>query len=257
MKKILLLLFIALMPLLAIVDIAPQEVGERPGFSGNIAGSYTGKSGNTQKNEYDFSGKIEYDNESNFLTFLQGSYELTESKGVKIEDQKFFHFRFLHKLNNESLYGEIFSQYKQDIFKDIDNRWLNGANIRWRFVDSSELGKLYLGAGILLENIQYVNSPNDPAGTAVQPDENSLRVNSYMAYKHNLNPSTKLSMIGYYQPSLEQGSDYYASFTAELELRIIKEIYLSLIYRHEYDSKPAISVEKRDTMTKTSIVWKF
>lgn len=257
MKNIFLMLLVVLTPLLAIVDIAPQEVGEKPGVSGNIAGSYIGKSGNTEKNEYDFSGKIQYDSNDDFLAFLQGSYEFAESKGVKIEDQKFFHFRFLNKLNDESLYGEFFSQYKQDIFKDISNRWLNGVNVRWRFVNSPEFGKLYVGVGVLFENIQYTNSPTEPAGTMIQPNENSLRLNTYMAYKHNLSSNAKLNMIGYYQPNLEQNSDYYASYTAELELHIIKEAYLSLIYRYEYDSKPAISVEKTDRTIKTSIVWKF
>lgn len=257
MKKILLLLLTILMPLMAIVDIAPQEVGEKPGISGNIAGSYVGKSGNTEKKEYDLSGKIEYDSNKTFLTFLQGSYEFTESKSIKIEDQKLFHFRFLHKLNNETLYAELFSQYKQDVFKEINSRWLNGVNVRWRYFSDPELGKLYLGFGVMSEKISYTNSPTDPLGTTVQPNENLARFNSYMAYKHDLSSNAKLSMVGYYQPRVEQSSDYYASYMAELELRIVKEIYLSLIYRYEYDSKPAVEVEKTDTMTKTSIVWKF
>lgn len=85
----------------------------------------------------------------------------------------------------------------------------------------------------------------------MQSNENLFRFNSYMAYKHDLSSNAKLSMIGYYQPSLKQNSDYYASYTAELELQIIKKIYLSFIYRFEYDSKPVVRVDKTDKMTKT------
>lgn len=50
-----------------------------------------------------------------------------------------------------------------------------------------------------------------------------------MAYKHDLSSNAKLSMVA---PRVEQSFDYYASYMAELELYIVKEIYLSLMYRY-------------------------
>ena len=49
MRNLLVILFLAAAPLFAIVDIAPVEVGNNPGLSGNIAASYAQKSGNTEK----------------------------------------------------------------------------------------------------------------------------------------------------------------------------------------------------------------
>lgn len=235
---------------LAIVDIAPVEVGDKPGVSGHIAGSYASKSGNTEKDEYDLSGKAQYDSDADYITFIQGAYERTESGDIKTEDQKYAHARYLHKLNEETLYGELFLQYRENIFKGIDQRWLAGANLRWRFLSGAEWGKLYVGIGAFRESIDYT-------AAVVDGDESTTRMNSYLAYTHEVSDTTKFSMVGYYQPSFEDSDDEYASFIAELEVHVVKQLYLSFTYEVDYDSMPPVGVEKQDRMVKTSISWKF
>lgn len=241
----------------AIVDIAPVEVGSKPGLSGNVAGSYVSKSGNTEKDEYDFSGKVQYDSNQSYLTFFQASYERTETYGLKTEDQKYTHLRYLHKLNEETLYGELFFQGKENVFKGIDRRLLIGGGIRWRFLSDAEWGKFYLGLGAFHENIDYTVSPTAPAGTVAEADESKARLNSYLAYTHTVSDSAEVNLVGYYQPSFEESGDHYTSFMAELEVHVVYELYLSFIYEIDYDSRPPAGVKKQDRMTKTSLIWKF
>ncbi len=234
----------------AVVDIAPVEIGEKPGLSGNVAGSYVSKNGNTEKDEYDFSGKVQYDSNQSYLIFLQGSYERTETFGYKTEDQKFSHLRYLHRLNEETLCGELFIQGKENIFKGIDKRWLVGGGIRWRFVSDAQWGKLYLGLGAFQEELDYTDGVPDK-------DESTVRQNSYLAYSHTLSDTTKINLIGYFQPSFEESGDHYTSAMAEVKVHVVYELYLSFLYEIDYDSNPPTGVRKRDTVTKTSLIWKF
>lgn len=235
---------------LAIVDIAPQEVGEKPGVSGNIAGAYADKSGNTQKKEYEASGRLQYDSNTSYLFFVQAAYERSTSLGVEIEREIYSHARYLYKLNEATLYAELFTQARHNRFKDIDLRLLAGGNLRWRIVNNACFGKLYLGAGAFQERIDYI--PLSP-----EQDLDTLRGNSYIAYTQQFSDQARYSMIGYYQPSLEETSDEYASLLAELQINIYKKLYVNFIYEIDYDSKPPQGVAKQDKTLKTSISWKF
>ena len=153
----------------AIVDIAPVEIGDKVGVSGNIAASYASKSGNTEKEEYNFSGKLQYDSNESYLFFVQASYERAESFDVKTEDQTYSHARYLHKLGREDLYGEIFFQYRENIFKGIDTRYLLGGNLRWRVVNKADFGKLYIGLGAFHEEMDPLLLRLHSAGNGVVP----------------------------------------------------------------------------------------
>jgi putative salt-induced outer membrane protein YdiY len=249
-----LLLLLTLLPAWAIVDIAPVEVGEKPGVSGHLALAYAEKTGNTEKDEYDMSAKVQYDTNETSIFFIQGSYERTESGNTKIEDQKFIHGRYLYKLHPR-LYAEAFVQYRQNIFKGIDQRLLSGGGARWHAFTTPLGAKVYLGLGAYDEQIDYY-----PQYVA-DDDLSDLRVNSYIAYKGKLSDSTQLNLIGYYQPSFDETDDYYASFLGELNVKIVGDFSLSLIYEIDYDSTPPQLVsgelKKQDRVIKTALKWKF
>jgi hypothetical protein len=243
-----LLLFIAT-PLFAVVIIAPQEVGQNPGISGNIGASLQNVSGNTQKQEYLVSGKIQYDNNTTFVTFLQGDYQRLKSKGNLSQDNNFIHYRFLYKFT-APLYAEAFLQRKMDYFQDIQSRYLEGAGARYRFYNHAPYGKMYVGLGAMLDQTNYENP-------SVDPNTNQLRMNSYIAYTNTINERTIFSLDSYYQPCIDEFGDYYASATAQLQLNIIGQLWLSVLANYAYNSKPAVDVLKTDTSVVTSLLWKF
>ena len=254
MLKQILFLSLFSLPLLAIVDIAPVEVGENPGISGHLAAAFAQKTGNTEKDEYDLDGKVQYDTNGSSIFFIQGSYERTEAGDAKIEDQKFAHGRYLYKLH-QRLYAEAFVQYRQNIFKGIDRRLLLGGGLRWQAFTTPMGAKVYLGLGGYDERISYY-----PQYVA-DADLSDFRMNSYIAYKGELSESTKLNLIAYYQPSFEGVDDYYASFLGELDVKIVGDFSLALIYEIDYDSDPPQLVDgelkKQDRVIKTALKWKF
>jgi hypothetical protein len=252
MKKILWIFLLAFLtyPVRGIVKIAPVEVGDKPGVSGNVAGSFVSQTGNTEEDEADLSGRLQYDSNENYVAFIDGAYEYTLASDIKTEDEVYSHARYLHKLNAETLYGELFLQYRSDEFKGIDARWLAGGNLRWRFASNEKWGKLYVGLGAFQEKVDYIGSVPDS-------DESFTRVNSYLAYTNELTERIDFNMVGYYQPAFEDFDDFYSIGTAELNIDLVSNLSLSLLYELEYDSSPPIGIEKKDREFRTAFVWEF
>lgn len=237
-------------PLWALVSIAPVDIGSKPGFSGNIAGALSAKSGNTDKKEYMLGLRLQYDQGSDYLAWGTFTYDYGESAGRKNEDRLYGHVRGIYALNGGDWCGELFVQSEQDDFKDIEERSLAGGGLRWRFLNSDEWGKGYAGLGGMYEKIDY-------AHPLINPSENNGRVNSYVAYTKKFTGGPKLSYVGYYQPKFDENSDYVTSQTAEVIVPVYGKLSLSLVAKYLYDSRPAVGTEKRDTAYLTNIMWEF
>jgi hypothetical protein len=248
--------FLLLLPLLlstslfGVVSIAPVDIGSKPGFSGNVSGSLSSKSGNTDKKEYVLGFRLQYDQGSDYLTWGNFTYNYGENSGTKNENKMYGHVRTIHALDEKRWCGELFVQSEQDEFKDINERSLAGAGLRWEFLNSDELGKGYAGAGGFFEKIDY-------AHPLINPPEKNKRFNGYLAYTKNFSVGSKLSYIGYYQPQFEENADYVTSHTAELIVPIYGKLSLTLLAKYLYDSRPPVGVEKKDTAYLTNLVWEF
>lgn len=251
MRSFILLSCVISTSLFALVSIAPVDIGSTPGFSGNVSGSLSSKSGNTDKNEYSLGMRLQYDQGSDYLAWGTFTYDYGESKGTKNEDKTYGHLRYIHALDGHPDWTwELFLQSEQDKFKDINSRSLAGAGMRWRFLNSDEWGKGYAGIGGFFEKIDYSH-------TQLNPNEENSRFNGYVAYTKSFATASKLNYIGYYQPKVSETTDYVSSQTLELILPINGPLNLSLTAKYLYDSRPAVGVEKKDTAYMTSLVWKF
>lgn len=235
----------------ALVSIAPVDIGSKPGLSGNVSGSLSSKSGNTQKDEYSLGMQLQYDQGSDYLTWGTLTYDYGKSNGTKNEDKIYTHVRYIHALDqNGNWTWELFLQSEQDKFKDINERSLGGAGGRWRFMDSQEWGKGYVGMGGFAEKIDYSH-------TGLNPNEHNSRLNSYLAFTKSFMVGSKVSYIGYFQPKFNETSDYVLSQNAELIVPIVGQLNLSLSAKYLYDSHPAVGIDKRDIAYMTSLFWQF
>lgn len=234
----------------ALVSIAPVDIGAKPGFSGNLSGSVSGKSGNTEKEEYALGGRLQYDEGSRYVAWGVVTYEYGTSEGVKNEDKTYAHLRYIRTLRDGEWCGELFVQTEQDSFRDINDRSLGGAGVRWRFFDSKAWGKGYAGLGAFLEHVSYSRATPDP-------DENNRRLNSYVAYTKSFMAASKVSYIGYYQPRFGEYEDFVTSQNLELIVPVYGKLNLSLTFTYGYDSCPPSGVEKRDTAYRTALFWEF
>jgi len=250
MRSIPSVLLLAATPLLALVSIAPVDIGEKPGFSGNVSGAFGSKNGNTEKEEYAFAARLQYDEGSRYVAWGTLSYDYGTSEGVKNEDRTYAHLRTIHALSGRAWCAELFAQTEQDAFKDINNRSLVGAGLRWRFFDSAEWGRGYAGAGGMYESVRYAHA-------TLNPDEENGRLNAYVAWTKRFLSDSKVSYVGYYQPRFDEASDYVTTHTAELIVPVYGRLNLSLAASYAYDSRPPEGIGKKDTAYTTTLVWEF
>lgn len=250
MRKLLLLSYVYSTSLFALVNIAPVDIGSNPGFSGNLAGSLSSKSGNTQKDDYALGLRAQYDQGSDYLAWGTLTYDYGTARGVTNEDKIYAHLRTIHALHENDWCGELFLQTEQDKFRDIKARSIGGAGVRWRFLNAEDWGKGYAGVGGLIEKIDYTNPQ-------INANENNSRLNSYIAYTKNFMTASRVSYIGYFQPRFDIPSDYVSSHTVELNIPIYQKLRLSLTANYAYDSLPPVGVQKKDTAYLTSLLWEF
>ncbi len=246
--RLLLLLQLFLFNCFAIVDIASIDFGEKSeGLSGSLYGSFQKKRGNTHKDEAEYGGRIQYDTNKT-ITWLQGSVERDEVSGTTTDDNSFFHLRHIHQLVNPNWASEFYLQRKQDKFKNLRERKVVGAGLRYKIVDSPSYGKLFFGLSTMDERVRY---------NEIDPDEHNYRVSSYFSYKLSFNKTFELSYLGYYQPEIDNGSDYRTSSLAEMTIHLTKVFDLSYLLEFDYDSQPPHSVRTTDTRQRLSFIYRF
>jgi len=248
--RFLLLPFLYISTLFAIIDIAPMDFGDKPeGLSGALYGSFQKKRGNTQKDEAEYGGRIQYDINKT-ITWLQGEAEKDKAKDYVTDDNAFIHLRHIHQIYNPTWALEAYAQLKKDRFKNIQQRTLLGFGPRFRLMDSSRYGKFFMGLSLLDEKVDYSES-------LIDPDEHNTRLSTYLSYKIPVNAIFELSYLGYYQPKLDNGSDYMTSSIAEMTIHLSKVFDLSYLIELDYDSQPAQGVGTTDTNQRLSFIYRF
>jgi len=250
MYKPLFFLLLLFSSLEAVKFIAPNEVGLRPGLSGNLQASVNNQRGNTDKDEYVARARLCYDNNRSYVTWLEFSYAYGQASGVENENKAFLHYRFIHTLYSKDWNWELFVQNEGDDFRQIQRRLLSGGGLRWRFYHSEGFGRIYAGAGVYYEYLNYLTP-------AIDPKEYNTRLNTYIAYTKKFGKDARISLTSYYQPKMDDWSDHYISSAASLLVYVYGSVYLKVSLSYAYDTRPATGVEKEDMQQLSSIGWKF
>lgn len=246
--KILILLIICIMSAQAVITIAPVDIGAQPGFTGGVKGSFATKRGNTDSDEYSAGVRIQYDNNSSYVAWSDITFSYAKASGVTNTNQTYVHVRYIHKLHEKNLNWEAFVQSQTDKFTKIQKRLLAGAGLRY-YLGMNKYGSIYIGFGGFGEHIDYT--------TSIDPSEDNLRLNTYIAYKNRFTQNVRFSYIGYYQPITDKFSDYILSNSAELKVTIYEKLSINFEVIYNQDTKPATGVQKYDFIQKTSFVYDF
>ena len=250
MFKLFFLISLLSSSLFAIINISPNEVGLRPGLSGNIQAAINNQRGNTDKDEYDFTAKINYDNNRSYVTWLAFSYAYGQAAGVENENKAYLHYRFIHRLYSQDWDWEFFAQNQGDDFRNIQRRLLGGAGIRWRFLNGETFGRIYAGLGAYYEYLNYT----DPL---IDPKEYNSRLNTYISYTKKFGKDARVNLATYYQPKFDHWKNHYLLSSASLLFYVYGSIYIKASLTYAYDTMPATDVQKEDMQQITSVGWKF
>ncbi len=251
MKSLIILLIISTQTLLALVSIAPVEIGENAGLHGKLGVSLETKRGNTEKDNYKASLKITYDDNVSYVTWAEVSGEYGETNTVEDTNKLYSHVRYIYKVTDEIVRAEVFGQLQTDKFKLLKERSLAGAGARFKIFEIFEKGKGYVGIGGFYENISYIQD------TYNNPSEDNIRFNNYLAYTIIFGEKSSFSYTFYYQPMYDNINDYVGSHDVELNLHIYKNLFLKVGVSYNVDSKPPVGVKGDDFTQETMLVFNF
>jgi len=245
--KYFLFMILSVLNLYALVSITPVEIGDKPGFSGLLKGSFDTKRGNTDSDNYTGGVKLTYDNNQTYLMWGEFNFSYGEASGEKNTNNTFTHLRYIHKLYAHWDW-EAFIQSQTNEFTMIDERLLSGGGVRLH-LNREPYGAFFFGLGGFYEYIDY--------STVVDSRENNQRANFYIAYKKVFTKDSKLSYVGYYQPKFGAVNDYNLLSTLELTVLVYEKLSLSFSINYSKDSKPAIGVKEADFSQHTGFIYKF
>ena len=208
-----------------------QRSQDKPHFT-NISLNLSGKSGNSETENYSYGLYHSLRKEQHF-TFVMLSREYATSFDVESANNSFAHIRYNYYFEpNQSI--EVYAQTNEDNFRSLESRKLFGFAYR-REVSKAQA----FGIGTFTEHEDYL--VND---APISFDQ--TRVNLYWVYSKQLKDDAFISNTLYYQPNIEEISDWRAynklSITTELTEHIAMEFNLLV----EHDSMPVLDVEQTD-----------
>lgn len=230
------------------IHIDPPVIGEKEGLSGEVSISGKHSSGNNDSTAVGLAGKSEYFG-SEWLVYLIASYTYGESNDKKDTNDGSAHLRYVHSIGDTSYDYELFLQTEFNEFQHIKQRNLIGANIRKKL--NIFFDKFYAGLGVFYSYME------PDAVSVYDPVYKRIRMNSYLSFSKKVHQNFSISYLGYYQPNVEELSDYRISQILQLNTSITEDLALGLDVNHAYNTTPYHDVEKSDIRTTVNLRYKF
>lgn len=221
--------------------INPPEAGA----SGNIRAALDGRSGNTKRSDYTVGGRADYRSRDTDMFVLVEHSRAKDSANREIESNSWAHAHYRDEFKR-GLAAEAFLDGQKDDFRLLDSRLQFGAGARFTLNYEPDERAVYAGIGLLHEW-------EDQAGR----DDHYWRLNSYFAYKRQLNPQVRGLFNVHYQPSLEEGRDYLVGAELAALVKLATRLDLKLAVRHQYDGDAPAGIKSYDTTYVTALSLKF
>lgn len=198
------------------------------------------KLGNETNASY-FSGKHRY----LFLT----SVELINVDGASVISNGYFHLRSTF-IENKTVSPEIFTQYQYNENLGLNERYLAGASIRYRFLDNQNIrGSLVTGA--MFEHEQWLLEDESTV------ENNLLKSTSNIAVRGQLTETTQLLLIGYYQARPDQFFKPRVTSENQLNMKISNYLTYRVKFTLTYESKPIGDTPNLIYTLKNGLVFSF
>ena len=220
------------------------------GVDKKLAFDISGKNGNTQKIKAGLGARVQW-YEKDATRFIVVNYEYGESADVKDTNKTFVHLRNI-QYQSKNFAWESFAQIAEDEFTRLDSRMLLGGGVRLKLIKSEDKS-VDLGLGLFREREKLDLVPlTTDAGV-----DYGNRMNLYLVYKSTLSSHSRLSSTLYYQPDINEMSDYRLFEQFALQLDITENLSFNLSVDIYHDSKPAQLIKGTDTTYNTGFEYNF
>lgn len=208
-----------------------QRSQNKPNFT-NIAIDLSGKRGNSETENIAL-GVYHSMRFDKHFGYIMATREYSNSNGQKSADNSFVHVRYNYYVRKKDSI-EIFAQTNVDDFRSLESRKLIGLAYRHEITVHSAYG-----LGVFNEHEKY--NVNNETLTFKQN-----RINLYWVIAKKINRNVVLSNTLYYQPNIEEFSDWRAFNKFSISSRLTKNLSMNFGLLVEHDSQPVLNVEATD-----------
>lgn len=175
-----------------------------------------------------------------------GNLRLLYEDTAPLENAGFQHFRYIRTLNSK-FSVEVFSQVQFDQLLKIKMRWVTGTGLRYTFF-STEAVKVYVRPGYM-----YEYEKEDSTGII----NNHHRMSNYITLRLKNSDKARFYFTLFYQPRLDDFTDYRLSPAWTIELSFLKKFYISISGDLGYDSKPVAGVDRTTYIFTQGLGWRL
>lgn len=219
-----------------------HTVGGKEGFHLNSELSLGFQRGNIKVFQYQLSLRADYIQKAHHA-YLVGSTGYGEENEKAFQNQRFGHARYTWMCFTR-LGVEAFSQIESDEFKLLNLRQLNGGGVR---VVLSETKSLLLAMGVGgMSDYERVSGGDNFVG----------RGTSYLSLSSE-GSKMKSVLVGYYQPSFSDLSDYRILAQGSLEFPLVEKLSWVNLLSYAYDTAPPEGVVKEDLSLTIKLKYKW
>lgn len=239
-------LFVVLInPVHAISIIEPKVISQNQGLSADLSLAFEYSNGDSDSEAYSVELSSHY-GKKHYLHYALASAGLEKDNGTKSQDQMFVHLRHLRQTPwREALNFEIFGQLGRDDIKNIDRRDLIGTGFRYHQIHKKQT--LFFGLG------GFYFQEERKGGF----EEDDVRLNVYLSLKSELTKSAELICLAYYQPKVDEFSDFDIVAQAGLSNDLSERLQLELKAAYSHNETPALSKARDNTQMTIGLNYKL
>lgn len=231
-----------------VIDIEHLRLeSDSVGFAGSIGLNFKLVKNTREIFALGSSGYIQY-RQNEHLVFL-----INNIAYQKIDDQANINYGTLHLRYNYTwrpkIILEAFGQSQYNSIAKIDQRQLIGGGPRFVLKEEDRL-KAFLGTIFMYEH-EKVSDDNGP----IYNDD--YRFSFYFALRYLITENIALSTTTFYQPLIEQWSDFRIYSTNSVSIKIIEKLTFNVNYIYDYDANPAVGIPKTQYQLTNGINYTF
>jgi hypothetical protein len=200
------------------------------GWVGNVDFSFNVFSNTQQVLQFSNAARVQYQkNRSRFI--LLNDLNLIKAGNTDFANAGYQHFRYNYKIS-KWITMEAFTQTQYNPVLKLDFRYLLGAGPRLKLLKKTH-ARIYLAA-------LYMYEYDDITDEAINLQEH--RLSSYLTCSFSIFKTIDLTSTTFYQPNLENSSDYRIANDSGLEIHINKHLNFKSSFNMLYDTKQPIGI---------------
>ena len=219
---------------------------EANGWRGNV--DFSIKYTENTKAIFEFLNKTHITYKKDTVTYLFISdFNMIKNNNEDLINKGVIHIRRIQEIKKyENLKSEFFGQLQFNGLQKIKQRFLIGSGARLKVLGNDTINLNFSLGGMY----EYEE-------TTIETFHHALRLTSYVSFNWNLKEKWKLRLINYYQPRVNNFSNYRLSSETSLSYKVSKEFSIVGTYELSYDSDPVVEVPNKMFSTYLLFRYKF